>query len=116
MTHQHNYFQNNDQSTIDSNINNDLIHLSRKYHKYSQHPFDIDDKKSNYYTELLESKDYKIQELELNILSLRDEIEYMKYSLNDKIENIKMEHKKELFLLHKQHKEYIKNYVKIQQK
>ncbi len=112
MTLRYKYFTNDDEFTElkSENINNDLKYLSKKYQKYSREK--NNDKESNYYTELLESKNYKIQELESVILSLKDEIEYMRYSLNDKIENIKMEHRKELFLLHKQQKEYIKNYIK----
>lgn len=101
MTHQHNYFETCDTST---SINENLNYLSKKYRNSLP--------KNNPNDELLELKDDKIKELELIILSLKDEIEYMKYSLNDKIENLKLDHKKELFLLHKQQKKYIKNQQK----
>ena len=81
-----------------------LDHLSRKYHKYSS--MRINSWESNHHTELLESKDQKILELESVIQSLKDQIQGMRYSLNDKIENLKMQHKKELLMLHKQCKKH----------
>jgi succinate dehydrogenase flavin-adding protein (antitoxin of CptAB toxin-antitoxin module) len=94
-------FSDSDQS---HSIDDTLDHLSRKYHKYSCKK--INPWESNHYTELLESKDQKILELESVILSLKDQIQGMRYSLNDKIENLKMQHKKELFMLHKQLKKH----------
>lgn len=106
MTYQQNKYTN----TEDLNsINDNLKYLSKKYHKYS---LKNNNTESNHYTELLELKDNKIQELESIILSLKDEIEYMKYSLNEKIENINLDHKKQLFLLHKQQKNHIKKFIK----
>ena len=79
-------------------VDTDLNHLTKKYKK-------LQENKTDFYDELINTKDDTIHDLNDEIEKLKENIDELALIYNDKIQYIREQHKKDLYT---QHVKYVK--------